>query len=399
MIVLKNPRPQFTRLIANNLTFWQDKIAQLSAQQQGQLLNDRSAIHRAVTMGLQVAETVEPSIALMRHLSPFIERYGYWHEWLPILEQAQQVATSPNQQQFIALEIAFFRGMNREWQTAVALLQEFLNQNEAHNDEILRGQTHFHLGNNLFALQKYDEARRHTEQALTLFTAYPPASRGGAAPAHNLLGLIALRTAGYATAITHFQTACRQWQQSQHDDLALGALLNEAQAHQHNQDQVTALSCYQQARPLVDATDGLLEKGRFYLNLGTLYSQQEQWIYAERAYLEANRDGLRRQGHIDLYARLVTSLGHVLMEQGQWTTAVAHLKEAIAHWRQLGDELMEANALDSLGDAYHCAGDYEQARATYEQGWQLSQRHPNNLYGQQLAETLQQKIVSLPLNS
>jgi len=76
-------------------------------------------------------------------------------------------------------------------------------------------------------------------------------------------------------------------------------------------------------------------------------------------------------------------------------TAVSHTTEAITIWQQLGDELMEANALENLGDAYHQSGDTLSACISYQNGINLAGNHPNDLFAQQLRQTLQSKVAHL----
>ena len=386
----RTPTAQFTTLIVNNLRFWQETAVRPEARPR--LQSEQQNVYQAIDMGLQVAATMPTATDLLLDLSLFIEQHGSWRVWIPLLEKSVAAHEDVPKRWQLQTLLAFFYHANGEGKTAVSILRPLLNKPL---DIAQRGRVHYHLGNSYSKLRQYDDARIHVDKALAIFEAHPEASRGGSAPALNLLGRINLRTGKQAAAIPLFMQARQRWEQDGYYTYALLALYNEAQAHSEYGQPEEALRCYQQAISLLETAGTLLDAASVYLNLGSFYAAQGKWAEAEAAYLRADRASLHQQGHLELYAKLITSLGFVLMEQGRLETAVFHTTEAITIWQQLGDEPMEANALENLGDAHFRMGDLAAAQASYQRGVDLTSNYPDNLFARQLRQTLEKKVRGL----
>ena len=383
----RTPAPQFTKLIANNIRYWQETAVQ--PERDSYLQTEHKNVYQSIDMGLQVAATMPTATDLLLELRLFIERHGYWQAWIPLLEKSIAAHADTPKRWALQTQLAFFLWKNGESETAVSLLNQLLTKplDTAH-----QGRVHYHLGNSYFWQQRYDDARIHAQKALTIFASYPEETIGGTAPAIHLLGRINMDTDNNAAAIPLFAEARQLWAREDVYDYVSTTWSNEARAHGHIGQIAEAMHCYQQAILLLETHGSLLDTGRIYLNLGSLYASQEKWEEAEAAYLHVDRNALYQQGHLDLYARIITSLGYVVMEMGELETAVSHTTEAIAIWQQLGDELMEANALENLGDAQLRLGDIAAARTSYQDGINLANKHPDNLFAQQLQKTLTRKI-------
>ena len=383
----RTPSPQFTTLIANNIRYWQETVTQPD-----HLQKEQQNVYQSIDMGLQVAATMPTATDLLLELSPFIEAHGYWRAWIPLLEKSIAAHADTAKRWDLQIQLAFFLSKSGESETAVSLLNNLLTKPL---DTTQQGRVHYHLGSSYFWQQQYDEARSHTRNALAIFTNHPEVAIGGTAPALNLLGVIHLRTGDYAAAIPLFIEAREKWQQRTQYDYVLTTFLNEGLARSSSGQTEAAMACYQEAMPLLKTHGNLLNKARILLNLGSLYASQEKWNEAEATYLLADRNALYQQGHLNLYAQFITSLGYVVMEMGELKTAVSHTTEAIAIWQQLGDGLMEANALENLGDTHHHLGDIPSACTSYQNGINLARKHPNDLFAQQLQQILADKLNTL----
>lgn len=386
----RTPSPQFTTLLANNIRYWQEAVTQ--PDQQPYLQQEQQNVYQSIDMGLQVAATMPTATDLLLKLSLFIETHGYWRAWIPLLEKSIAAQADTPRRWELQTQLAFFLWRNGEGETAVSVLNKLLTKPL---DIAQQGRVHYHLGNSYFHLRQYDDAHSHADNALTIFTSHPEAAIGGTAPALNLLGIIQMQTGDYAAAIPLFVEARQQWQQSEQYDYVLSTLLNEGSTHSNSGNIEAAMACYQQAMPLLQTHGSLLNKARILLNLGSLYADQEKWDEARATYLLVDRDALYQQGHLDIYAPIITSLGYVEMRRGELKTAVSHTTEAITIWQQLGNELMEANALENLGDAYHQLGDIPSACTSYQNGLNLTRNYPNDLFAQQLQQTLGDKLNNL----
>ncbi len=392
-MTLQTPSPQYTQLIQNNIAYYQKMV---DKQVNNVLYGEQQNIQRAILMGIQVADTFVLATDLLQTLEHFVEIWGAWRTWIPLWQLALEKQTGSSERRQIQTQLAFFHRMNGDYEKSSVLLQDALAHLDPNEQEAWFGKAHFHLGYSLFHLKQYKEAKENAQIALTKFKNNPDIARGGAAPAQNLLGLIALYTGNIESAIQQFAAAYQGWQQSgQQEDALLLGKLNEALAYEANQQFDKAMDCYQQVAPYVENENRLLPKVRVYLNMGTLYLSQGKWVDAQRTYLQLDRNILFQQGYIDPYARLITNLGHVSMELGNFETALSYLKEAKSIWQQLEDAVMLANALDSLGDTFLQLQQLANAHGCYKEGLMLTQQHPDDYIAQQLQKTLSQKIANL----
>jgi len=387
-MLYRTPTPQFTTLIRNNIHHWQETAMQ-QPERADYLHTEQQNVYQSIDMGLQVAATMPAATDLMLELSLFVEKHGYWRTWIPLLEKSIAAHADTPKRWQLQIQLAFFLWKSGENETAVSILNQLLTKSL---DTAQQGRVHYHLGNSYFWQQRYDDARIHAQKALTIFASHPEETIGGTAPAINLLGTINLHTNNNAAAIPLFAEARQLWAREGAYDYVITTWNNEARSHGAIGQVAEAMHCYQQAILRLETQGNLLDTGRIYLNLGTLYASQEKWKEAESAYLYVDRNALYQQGHLDLYARLITSLGYVVMEMGELETAVSHTTEAIAIWQQLGNELMEANALENLGDAQLRLGNINAARTSYQNGLNLANKHPDNLFAQELQRTIANKL-------
>jgi len=83
--------------------------------------------------------------------------------------------------------------------------------------------------------------------------------------------------------------------------------------------------------------------------------------------------GLAPASHSAARARALCGAAHVLRLQGDPVTAQSWMHEAIAIWRELGDEREIAFALEGIGYAQFLAGEDEQAKVTFEECLRLQE--------------------------
>ena len=80
---------------------------------------------------------------------------------------------------------------------------------------------------------------------------------------------------------------------------------------------------------------------------------------------------LDRQGHLRDYVGTLGAVGWCQTLLGDHVRALAVCREAVGLHRELGDQLGEAAAWESLGDARHHLGQHQQAVASYRRSARL----------------------------
>jgi tetratricopeptide (TPR) repeat protein/transcriptional regulator with XRE-family HTH domain len=91
------------------------------------------------------------------------------------------------------------------------------------------------------------------------------------------------------------------------------------------------------------------------------------WTRTERANLLACLDHVARTGQHARVVALTAALAVLLRQDGPWSEAITRHTAAVRAASQLGDRLAQAGALNDLGVAQRCNGDYPAAAAALAQ--------------------------------
>ena len=113
------------------------------------------------------------------------------------------------------------------------------------------------------------------------------------------------------------------------------------------------------------------------INLGSLFSAQERWGEAERAFYRANSPFLRQSVDINRKARVNNNLGYVLFRQEKYEAAHEFLQIALQLWQQASDELEYANTLSTIADCYKAQGQNNTALILYDELLTLLANYPH----------------------
>jgi tetratricopeptide (TPR) repeat protein/transcriptional regulator with XRE-family HTH domain len=97
------------------------------------------------------------------------------------------------------------------------------------------------------------------------------------------------------------------------------------------------------------------------------HEQALEWARAERASLLACLDYAAGTGQHARVIALTAGLSGLLQVDGPWAEAIARHTAAIQSAQQLGDQLVQANALNNLGRVQQTAGDYPAAMQAQEE--------------------------------
>ncbi len=386
-----SPSPLFVQSILGGLAYWQQRTQHLDAATIQRLDQEKQNLYQALRMGLKLPQAQPPAAEIILGLSPFIEKKAYWQEWIQLLQEAIAAAVDPQLKLRLRNRMGFFHRLNGDLEAAIAIHRQIIETTQNQDAHPEYGYACFNLGIASYFSHHYDQAQHYGQIALEEFRKAPENSRGGPAPAINLLGMVALSTGDYAAASAHFNEALALWETAQDQDYIVRALLNLALAAEAAAAYEQALAYYDRAAVILDAAGSQLDMANVSLNRGTTYSRMEQWSEAEAAYLDVDVDFLRQAGHLFQLAMLSTNLGDVTMRQGRLETAAAHLSEAVVLWRQLGDSLMLANALGTLGETYLKQDQPQLAHPHLDEALALLQQHPDNQWAKKLSTEFRQR--------
>ncbi|MER5197475.1 AfsR/SARP family transcriptional regulator [Streptomyces sp. NPDC002755] len=264
------------------------------------------------------------------------------------------------------------------------------------------------LGTAYWQLARHEPARRHLQEALTLFR--QAGDPTGQARALVNLGLLDERLGRFRPAVGHLEQALslyrsvddRMGEAIALKDLASveGQLGRYGQAADHLQQALTLLRLagnrYLEAHALNDlgtvesrldrlesaarrqeqalvlfreVGDGYGEAGALH-SLGVVHSRREQ--HAQAA--ECHRQALtlyRLNGDRDGEARALNGLGEAASAAGRPAEALAHHTDALAIAEDIGSPGQLARALGGLGEAHHTLGETAPALCRYERALTL----------------------------
>lgn len=105
--------------------------------------------------------------------------------------------------------------------------------------------------------------------------------------------------------------------------------------------------------------------------LGFAYLQLGQFVEAKECLLESQRLSQKyKEGWF--YALADEFLGSLARGEGIYSQAQLYLKEALAHFRQLGDPMMTSHVLSDLGHIMQKLGDLDQAEKLLQEGLEIA---------------------------
>ncbi len=224
------------------------------------------------------------------------------------------------------------------------------------------------LGIALYELRRYDEARRHYQNAIDLRRQIGD-ERGVAAATANV-ARIQLRQGQYDAARAGLQQSLeiverignRQMVANLHNEIGV---LEERQGRYRE-----ALQRYRQSLVLLRELGDERALAESYSNIGYIYHQLGELdnaaVYAQQSmqlYEEAeNREGQMLAGQ---------TAGLLAMARGEWDAAEKELLSVLQFGRDLENPLAQAFALGHLGRVAQFRGNYGAAQASIRQGLQV----------------------------
>jgi tetratricopeptide (TPR) repeat protein len=375
---------EFASSLRAALTYWQERLASTSDVS---LDAERHNIYRAVSMGLALPETQAAAAEVAAAAFPFVFASGYWAEWLRLMERAAAngAAQPPVSRFWVLTRLGQLRRLNQKLRDSLAAHESALEEARTIGEPLLLAEAHYHLGRAQRDAHQYPAAVEHLQEALRLLEQAPAAQSDPlSAAVHNALGRVADDQGQLAEARQHLERAVQISRAGNrigpladhlHD---LGNLYRASGMHEE------ALACYEEALALLAGTEHRLEAVQIQYSVGVLHFTRREFGEAEKGFRQIDWAFLRATGNLHLQAMLLTASGNAVLYQERYEEAAATLREGVALWEQLEDELELANAVGSLGEALAAMGAKDEASAMFNRALALVTRYPDHAWARRL---------------
>lgn len=387
--------PRFLSGLHANLIYWRQRTANLDDVHISLLNPEFPNLLQAIRLGTVHPETRPMTMQLMLHLFHWVEQGAYWHDWLPLIDRllANWPSTHLRERCRLLKQQGQLLRSAQRLPAAIAALQASAQIAQQLGDDVNLIEAQLHLSICYRLQRQYDHALRLGQHALQTCQVLPDTDRQKAALLYNL-GLIAQEQGV-------FDLAANQLCQAVHLGRAVYAPTQTARLLQQyaiilmRQNKLAeAEVCYQEAAELLAETVSGLEKIKLNLSLGTLYEQMQRFAEAAVLFTAAYEALKHIPGQLHQQARAAHNLGVVLVKQDQLAEAEHYLRRSAAVRRQLGDTLLLANTLGSLGEALAKQNQYEEARSLYDEALTILATFPHSNWAQTMQRDFQKEYTA-----
>ncbi|MFE4108615.1 CHAT domain-containing protein, partial [Almyronema epifaneia] len=186
--------------------------------------------------------------------------------------------------------------------------------------------------------------------------------------AYTLVGMgLAYSSLGsYGVAVSYFEQALPLLHATENYSTAARVLTYLGFVHQASSNYPQAVTAYRQALLLFQATHNRMGAASVLTNLGIVYlalgEPEQAIVYFEQALPTFEAMDSRRE-----VATILNNLGNAYLSLNHYSSAIARYEQALAIKREIADHTAEAGILMNLGLAYLALSDYPQAIAYLEQ--------------------------------
>lgn len=406
------PPESFVACALANLEYWRQTVSAAPEAEFGALAEEWPNLLQAVRFGLALPQARPVTAELALAAFDFVERHGYWEEWLPLLRGLLEVwpdaparpspgvgeaphaapaaaVLPPHTRALLLDQLGNFLRLSWRPAEAVAAHTEAAALLRELDDPQQLARVHHALSEDYRVWHRYPEAERFGRLALEEFKQLglaEVAGKGGAVL--NTLGLIAYARGEYPLAEECLTKAVALWRAAQSPAILAQMLVNLAIVLEAQKKIEPALCAYLEASELLESTVDELKKTMLQLSLGTLYFNQGRLAEAKAAFAQADSPYLRASDHLYYQAVVANNLGNVLLAQGQLVEAEGRLRSALALWQLLDEGLMKANTLGDLGEVLSKLGRRVEASRAYAEALELLRHYPADAWAKKLLTKL-----------
>ena len=296
---MSDPQAQFIHSVAANIAYWRQQTADLSEDNLAQIVHERQNLYRAVEFGLGMTETWPETVELILQALPLIDRRGYWHEWIPLLEKARDSCGDGDLHIYgrILDQLGILYRRNQQLAQAIATHEEEALIGQRLQDKWRLAHAHINLGSVYRLQRRYDDAEKHILLALENFRAIS-APIVKFAFVHVNLGLIAQARGQWPPAEDHYRQAISLWRDANSPANLAMSLKLLGQVLRATNRVAEAEEAFQEALAVLKPTPLALDKSKVLGEIGILHFSQKDYAQAMRYFLLANSDELRQSGNL-----------------------------------------------------------------------------------------------------
>jgi len=391
-----HPSAQFTECIAANISYWQQRTHNLTDDTLPALDRERQNLYRAAKFGLQLPDTWQGTADLILQTYVFIERRGYWGEWIPMLEQLLECCPKDN----LALrgrildQLGLFYRYNRQLDEALSTHQAELEIGYALNDKWREAHACINLGAVCREMRQFDEALTYTLNAEKAFKAINAPLIKHAFVMLDL-GQLAKAQGQWENAEQHFSYSVSIWREVGDPAYLANSLrlLGQVLVTQDKIDR--AMAVYHEAIDALGGTGNYIETTRVLNDLGSLHWEQRNLVEAERFFLKANSSLLQQSGDFVDQALVLNNLSTVYLAQGKLKEAERSFHRSITLWRDCDDPIHLANSLGGLAEVKATQGELTEAQQLYGEALNFLMLFPQDAWGQKLQKKFTESLNDL----
>ncbi len=282
------------------------------------------------------------------------------------LGNASLVEIAQNSLQFIAQALT-------DWDVSLQKDSENLDA-AAQPQTVAASQTgHDHLTAAEAASQRtdYPSALQHLDRALHQFTAGGDLT--GVGQSLSAMARVHLTTAEYSRSLSYGQAAIAVLEDCEARSALAQTLQTFGMAHFHLANWASAQANFEQAAVLSHRLDDTRGEAIALQSLGQVYVQQKTFMFALATY-EAALDcclELPPDTTQELTAAILQHIGQLHEAMGYRECAITPYRDALDHYRYLGDWVKATQLLQHLGRLYEAQGQYAMALECYHQLQQI----------------------------
>ena len=395
--------PQFTASLRAVVAYWQEQTISNTDDAVAALDTRRQNLYRAVVYGLKLEQTRRETAVVILQAFHLAERRGYWHEWIPLIQNA--ASACPPDEPILKAELLNRLGeLYRTSRQLPAAIESHLqaetilkqtDEDHRRAGDLRANHLRHHIWSNLsmdYAFRRqYDLAEQFGQLALDGFRATnaPPKFHANVL---NALGVVAWWRGQHDRAETLLREAIAIWRElNQFTDLlrSLNNLMGTLKAAKKYED---VWPCYAEAVTCFSHNVGEYEKSLIEVSYGGALYEQGQYDEARAAFQRANSPYLQQSSYFYHRATVAQCLGNTFLAQNRLADAAPHLEESARLWRQCDDELMLANTLGTIAELYAQQGKTDDAIAQFEQALTLLARYPDDAWAKKLTADFTQQL-------
>lgn len=391
----QNADPEFINIIQSAITYWIEKVNGLKDDELESLDDDRLNINQIITFGLGHEDVVPLAGQLCAVLFNYIERRGFWEEWMIYIQNALG-RLSDEEDALLAfqleLHLAQLENRTRQPKQAEERVGRLLHQVEKLGETEILAEVYRCLAGLATDRREFEQAKMYALKSYEIFQQYPNSHKSQALVL-NLLGIAHHHLNEFEEAREYFSMALAKWERLNQSLWMARTLINFAYCLSDAEDFRAASIYYNDALEILEETKYEFEKAVVHINRGLLFSKQQHWEDSILEFQLANSPFLQNSPHAYHQALIYSNMAFAHLKMGEIEKARHYIDEAISMRRNLGYNIGLANSLSTAGQIAIAEGKIDEAVDNFEEGLQLVKDENPGTFGGNLKRELEEHLA------